>query len=124
MSADLLITALLIDESREPDFKAADLVAATLAARDVLEPDRFADHDPDTPGGIGQIRAAVRADLRSLRSALAGSPEIIEMTVRRMKVYITDGLSWGDGPTEVWDVIARLRAVRGVLAAAGFEDEE
>lgn len=124
MSADMLITALLIDEGREPDFEAADLVAATLASCDVIEPDRFADHDPDAADDLRQIRSTVRSDLRSLQRALAESSEVREMTVRRMKVYLTGGLSWGDGPTEVWDVIARLRAVRGVLTAAGFEDEE
>lgn len=95
MSADLLITALLIDESREPDFKAADLAVATLAARDILEPARFADHDPDTPTGLSQIRSTLRADLRSLQAALEGSIEITEMTVRSMRVYLTGGLSWG-----------------------------
>jgi hypothetical protein len=74
--------------------------------------------------GLEQIRAVLRTDLRELREAIAGCREVAEMIVRGARLYLTGGMSWGDGPTEVWDVIARLRAVRGVLAAAGFEGEE
>lgn len=45
------------------------------------------------------------------------------MNVRGATLYLTGGMSWGDSPTEIWNVIARLRSVRGVLTAAGFENE-
>lgn len=123
MSADLVITALMVDEDRQLDFDAADRAVAALEALDVTEPDFFVDHDPDEPKGLEQIRAVLRSDLRALREAIEGYLEIAEMNVRGATLYVTGGLSYGDGPTGVWDVIARLRAVRGVLAAIGFEEE-
>jgi len=122
MSADLLITALVVDEDRELDYEAADRAISALDGTDVLEPDWF-DDDPEEPEGLERIRASLRADLRSLREAIEGYFEIAAMKVRGATLYLTGGMSWGDGPTEVWDVIARLRSVRGVLTAAGFEDE-
>jgi hypothetical protein len=125
MSADLLLAALVVDEERQLDFDAADRAIAALQGLDVTEPDFFVGHDPDRPEGLEQIRAALRSDLRELRDAIEGRRylEIAEMNVRGARLYITGGLSYGDGPTEIWDAIARLRAVRGVLAAAGFEGE-
>ena len=123
MGADLLITALVVDENRELDYEAADRAIAALDALDILEPDYF-DEDPDEPEGLEQIRASLRADLRELREAIEGYFEIALVHIRGATVYLTGGMTWGDGPTEVWDVIARLRAVRGVLAAAGFEQED
>ncbi len=122
MGADLLITALVVDENRELDYEAADRAIAALDAPDILEPDFF-DKDPDEPEGLEQIRALLRADLRELREAIEGYFEIALVHIRGATVYLTGGMTWGDGPTEVWDVIARLRAVRGVLRAAGFEQE-
>lgn len=124
MGADLLITALMLDERREPDFEAAERAISALQGPDVTDPDWFDGHDPDESEGLEQIRAVLRTDLRELREAIAGCREVAEMIVRGARLYLTGGMSWGDGPTEVWDVIARLRAVRGVLAAAGFEGEE
>jgi hypothetical protein len=43
--------------------------------------------------------------------------------VRGATVYVTGGMSHGDAPTELFETIARLRAVKGVLAAVGFEGE-
>ncbi len=123
MSADLLITALVVDEDRELDYEAADRAISALDGSDVLEPDWF-DDDPEEPEGLERIRASLRADLRALREAIDAYIEITLLHVRGATLYVTGGMSWGDGPTQVWDVIARLRAVRGVLAAAGFEQED
>jgi hypothetical protein len=123
MSADLLITALVVDENRELDYEAADRAISALNASDVVESDRF-DEDPDEPEGLERIRALLRADLQALREAIDAYIEITLLHVRGATLYVTGGMSWGDGPTQVWDRIARLRAVRGVLAAAGFEQED
>ncbi|HWC48509.1 MAG TPA: hypothetical protein VG448_06485 [Solirubrobacterales bacterium] len=71
----------------------------------------------------GSSGFALRADLRELREAIESYLEIAEMNVRGATLYLTGGMSWGDSPTEIWNVIARLRSVRGVLTAAGFENE-
>ena len=124
MSACMLITALIVDEKRELDFETADRAVTALQGLDVREPDSFIDHDPDEPEGLEQIRAILRSDLRELREAIEGYQEIAELKIRGATLYITGGLSWGDGPTEIWDVIDRLRSVRSVLSAAGFEHED
>jgi hypothetical protein len=123
MSADLLITALVVDEDRELDFEAADRAIGALGSDDVIESDFFDDHDPDEPEGLAEIRSALHADLSELREAIEHGVQIVELRFRGAAVYVTGGMSYGDGPTEVWDVIFRLRAVRGVLAAIGFEEK-
>ncbi len=124
MSADLVIAALVIDERRELDFEAALRVVEGLGSEDVEEPDFFDVLDPDEPEGLREIRTQLRADLRQLQEAIVNwDVEIAELTVRGATVYVSGGLSYGDAPTEVCNVISRLRAVRGVLAAAGFEEE-
>ena len=123
MSADLLIAALVVDKHRELDFEAADRAVSALVSSDVIESDAFVVSDPDEPEGLEEIRADLRCDLRSLREAIESWIEIAAIEVRGATIYITGGKSYGDAPTEVWDVIARLRAVRGVPAAAGFEHE-
>lgn len=94
-----------------------------LASQEVEEPDFFDECDPDEPEGLRQIRAQLRADLRQLREAIENWIEIADFTVRGATVYVSGGISYGEPPTEVCTVISRLRAVRGVLAAAGFEEE-
>jgi hypothetical protein len=123
MSAHLAITALMIDENRKADFQAARRAVAALEGFDVTDLEFF-DHDPDEAEGLKQIRAVLRSDLRALRDAIAGYREIAEMNVRGARLCLTGGLSYGDGPTEIWDATARLRAVRGVLTAAGFRKNE
>jgi hypothetical protein len=123
MSVDLLMAALVVDEDRELDFEAADRALGALSSDDVIESDFFDDHDPDEPDGLAEIRSVLRTDLSKLRKAIEQGVQIVELRLRGAAVYVTGGMSYGDGPTEVWDVIARLRAVRGVLAAVGFEEE-
>lgn len=57
MSADLLITALVVDEDSELDYGAAERAISALDATDVLEADCLAE-DPDEPEGLERIRAA------------------------------------------------------------------
>jgi len=124
MSADLLIAALTVDEERALDFEAADRAVSKLSDDDdVIDFERFSVEDPWEPEALERVRAVLRSDLRRLREAIESRVEFAEMSVRGATLYVTGGLSYGDGPTEIWDVIARLRAVDGVLAAAGFEGE-
>lgn len=123
MSADLLLTALVIDERYAIDLEAALRAVEDLESTDVEEGDFFDLLDPDEPRDMQEIRAQLRADLRQLNEAIVNWIEIAEFTVRGATVYVSGGMSHGDAPTEIYNVIARLRAVRGVLGAAGFEEE-
>jgi hypothetical protein len=120
MSADVLITALIASIST---FMQRIAPIGKLEALDVIESEYFLEHDPDEAHGLEQIRVELRSDLQALRAAIDSGIEIFEMHVRGAVLYITGGLSTGDGPTEIWDGLCRLRAVRGVFAAVGFERE-
>lgn len=122
MGADLFIAALVIDQAREPDFAAAKALIERLGREDVELPDEFYEHDLETAEGIAGVRCLTAEALDDLECGLV-SREVEWIDVRGARVFITGGMSWGDSPTQLFETITRLRAVRGILAAAGFEDE-
>jgi hypothetical protein len=123
MGADMLIATLAIDEDLHPDFAAAHRAVDVITADRVEDPDEFLDlPDLATPEGLVALRADLHRCLDELERRLGGR-EFTWIPVRGANVYVTGGPSWGDSPTEAFDLIDRLRAVRGVLAAAEFEDE-
>jgi hypothetical protein len=121
MGADLLITALVIDDGRAPDFAAAHAAVGSLCPEQVEFPDEFWDHDPETNAGLGAIRRQLHESLSELEAALAQCRELASLQLRGATVYLTGGLSTGDAPTELFETFTRLWAVPVVLAAAGFE---
>ena len=122
MGADFLLASLVIDRERSPDFAAGHAAIERLSSDDVEVRDEFFDEEPDTEEGMAAIREALRDALSDLEHGLA-SREVEWICVRGATVYITGGMSHGDTPTELFGTIARLRAVKGVLAAVGFEGE-
>jgi hypothetical protein len=123
MGADMLIASLVISNGTLPDFAAAHRRIEALTLADIDEPDEFLDlPDPGTPEGVLTLREDLHRRLAELEQALVGR-EFTWTDVRGAKVYVTGGLSWGDSPTEAFALVDRLRAARGVLAAAGFEGE-
>lgn len=122
MSADFLLAALVLDSRRSPDFGAGRIAIGRLTAEDIEQPDEFLEEDPDSAEGMAAIRATLDGDLTDLEAALGGR-EVDWMEVRGATVYVTGGMSYGDAPTELFATISRLRAVRGVLSAVGFERE-
>lgn len=124
MSAELLLTALVIDEMQSPDFPAAHRAVEAIKSSDVLDPDFFDECDPDEAAGLRRIRHRLHLDLRELQASLMSWREVAEFIVRGALIYASGGMSYGDSPTETFSLISRLRAVSGVLAAAGFEETE
>lgn len=121
MGADLLITALVIEAGRTPDFDAAHAAIETITSAQIEIPDRFGDHDPDTDAGLDAIRCQLRDTLGELEAALRKSRELASFELRGVTVYLTGGMSWGGAPTELIETFDRLWAVPAVLVAAGFE---
>jgi hypothetical protein len=123
MGADMLIASLAIEQGLDPDFAAAHRVVEVITGDRVEEADEFDDlPDLDSPEGLLALRADLHDRLDQLEQALCGR-EFTWTTVRGANVFVTGGLSWGDSPTEAFELVNRLRAVRGVLAATGFENE-
>ena len=123
MGADLLITALVIETDRAPDFGAAHTAVDSISADHVEFPDEFWDHDPDTDVGLGAIREELHDSLAEVEAALQQSRELTSMPLRGATIYLTGGFSYGDAPNELFVTFSRLYAVPEVLAAAGFEVE-
>lgn len=123
MSAELLLSVLVIDEKQAPDFAAAHRAIEAIGPLDVLDPDYFDDCDLDE-AGLRRIRHRLHLDLRELQDSLMSWREVAEFIVRGALIYASGGMSYGDSPTETFSLISRLRAVSGVLAAAGFEKTE
>jgi hypothetical protein len=121
MGADLLVSALVIDRGREPEFAAARIAIDSIRASDIEVPDEFWDEDPDSEGGLEAIRYQLRDSLTELEAALQQSRELTWFELRGATVYLTGGLSTGEAPTELFEAFTRLYAVPVVLAAAGFE---
>ena len=121
MGADLLITALVIESGRTPDFEAARRAIGSLTPGQVEDPDEFVDEDPDTQEGLASIRCELADSLDELEIALQHSRELGWLEIRGATVYLTGGLSTGEAPTYLFDTFTRLLAAPVVLAAAGFE---
>jgi len=123
MSADLMVATLVIDNHRKPDFKAGHRTIERLTAKDIEFPNEYADDEPDTPEGLARIRAALAEDLDQLEWLLGDSRECDYIEVRGAVVYMTGGPTYEGKSTELFERIERLQAVKGVLAAVGFESE-
>jgi hypothetical protein len=123
MGADMLIASLVIPSGVQPDFAAAHRRVDAVISADIEDPDEFLElPDPDTIEGLLALRDDLHRCLAELEQALFGR-EFTWSEVRDAQVYVTGGLSWGDSPTEAFELVNRLRAVSGVLAAVGFEGE-
>lgn len=119
MGADLLLEAAVIDAEATPDWAAAE--------RSIEELKSFEDlHDPYCFGAetIAEAKGALRERLDVLREAMEGAirRDLNELVIRGARVVISGGPSWGDVPTEMFEVISNLHR-EGVLEAAGFDME-
>ncbi len=121
MGADFLLATLVIDKRRTPDFAAGQAAIERLCCDDVVDADELGG-EPIDEQGMAAIRRRVAEALDELECGLV-SREVEWIEVRGATVYVTGGMSWGDSPTDLFETITRLRAVKGVLTAVGFEDE-
>jgi hypothetical protein len=123
MGADMLIASLVLPKRVLPDFAAAHRRIESLGVADIEDSEEFCDlPDPRSAEGMRALREDLHRCLTELEEALVGR-EFTWTEVRGAQVYLTGGPSWGDSPTAAIRLVDRLRAVRGVLAAAGFEGE-
>lgn len=118
MGADMLISIVMIDDGKKPDFrkgrKYIDELARKPSDKWPLEiRDRYADGSElvvDLRGSLGNLILAWKGDHRQAADMKVGGKEIL----------ITGGLSWGDSPTELFGDIEKLRDAH-VTVVCGFD---
>ncbi len=108
-----MVTAgLVLEDGVEVDWGPARARVAELQEDDVQGDDWFDD--------VEQLRVGLLADIEAMERALTcGSRELDWFQLGPYRLYLTGGLSWGDSPTELFDVICRLDAY-GLAGLAGF----
>jgi hypothetical protein len=114
MGADMFIAALAAPRGASLDWDAAE---PAIRAFDREELGRIADElGCDDDDVAEQLRAAVQA----AREALAGgSRELDVLEFGTWDLFLTGGLSWGDTPSDLFDVFGALQA-SGLAYAIGF----
>jgi len=117
MGADLILSWLACDEDRKLNWKAGH------AAIDVLKADNE-DGTLSTEGG-DVSKESLHSDLKSLEEAAAGTyRDASVISIGRLNVLITGGMSWGDSPGETYETIGHLAEFSDILDAVGFDQQE
>lgn len=120
MGADLIVVHLEIPKKRKPDWQAASWRIAMLAVRPVSVWPKAAREDVESFNGPVCAAKQLAEDLKILRAGYGGGVRMVtEFTVGSTRVLLTGGPTWGDAPTEEFDVFCRLINA-GVTKAAGF----
>lgn len=117
MGADFLLAHVWTTKRPdEIDFEAGDLYIATARPEELEEYGWL-----ETPEEIDAARTDALSDLLYLRGVWNGREyqrDIDVCTFGPVTVAITGGMSWGDGPTDSFDILTRIP--EGALRAAGF----
>lgn len=146
MGADLLISCLVIDKEKEPDFEAGRkwIETALVEDLDAAYQDRHgemcdkavqSDWDGDDYHFVtedGEYTEAGEAELRKYYYDLLDrlDKEVINpeysrgmalFEIRGAHVYLSGGMSYGDSPTEEADLMYELGYLPELLTAMGFE---
>lgn len=117
MGSDLILSWLSCDKDRKLNWKAGH------AAIDALEADNE-DGTLSTEGG-DYSKECLHSDLKSLEEAAAGKyRDASVLSIGRLNVLMTGGMSWGDSPSETYETISHLAEFSGILEAVGFDHEE
>lgn len=114
----MLVFQLPIPADKEPDWDRAEKWVAALTADELNE--LAVGHDWEAEGAKEQ-RAQLAQILADFRKEIEGSREVAVIQFLGHKLYLTGGLSWGESPTDAWDVFERAVAA-GVARQAGFDE--
>jgi len=115
MGADLLLNWVTWDKSRKLNW------AAGHKAVDALETD---ENGEITTEGGDITKESLHEDLKSLEEACAGKyRDASGITVGRLNVLMTGGMSWGDSPGDTYETLSHLFEIDTVLEAVGFNLE-
>lgn len=120
MGADMLVAVTAIPMDVEPDWHAAHLhiwradAVAELDAHDIFYDESLED-----------VQHQLTRDLLELKRYFNGGyhRQFAELYVAGHCLILTGGLSWGDSPTDAYELLDRLTSA-GALHAAGFDPPE
>lgn len=129
MGADLILAHIWTTKpDSELDWDAARSAIEALTVDDVDSESHYSWNDAEVPTDDEEflskkVRPGVRNDLEEFKSlwqaSLSNLPRDADMcTMGPVRALITGGMSWGDSPTETWDLLSRLPD--SVLKAIGF----
>jgi hypothetical protein len=127
MGADLILAHIWTTKSNsELDWDAGLRSIETLKYDDVAEPSNFEDYPDDDPDDAvfmeKYIRPQMLVDWAEFKEMWTDShylPRDADLcTLGPVRVLITGGMSWGDSPTNTFDLLSRIDPVP--LKAAGF----
>ena|ERR1035437_7473744 len=130
MGADFILSHIwTMKKDEEIDWDAGIRAIDILAFDDVqdilsfLEEDDYASLDAERAAMESEVRPQLRADWAEFRALWTGPmPRDADLcTFGPVKVLLSGGMSWGDSPTDTFDLLYRLQQVP--LRAAGFFDD-
>lgn len=144
MGADLLVTWLVIDKDKTPDIEAGREAVRNLPieklseAYEEIEGSDIGWEDPDNEKGFvdendewtpvaheALKKWALAVVDRFENEVIAGGRDMVAFPVRGARVYLSGGMSWGDSPTDAFNIIGAMFTLgQSVLEAMGFEFEE
>lgn len=121
MGMDLLVSTLVIDHGRDPDWKAMHEFLSTVPADVLNSTEEFQMLHEDE--NEEDYRSKLDSDITMIEQAYNGEYRMsFVMHIRDADVFITGGGSWGESPTDEFDAVNRLDQVPGLIAAGGFDD--
>jgi hypothetical protein len=116
MGADTFIAALAAPRGASLDWDAAERAIRALGEKEL---ERIAD-ELGWEEGDDDVAEQLRAAVQAVREALAGgSRELDVLEFGTWDLFLTGGLSWGDTPSDLFDVFGALQA-SGLAYAIGF----
>lgn len=128
MGADMLIEAISLKKEQEPKWPdsvtrkhAIDYIKNYLE-RIVDFSNVEAEEELEIESEIKDVISQLTDDMEEVKRQLSGdySREITSLSYPERDIWLTGGMSWGDEPTQLFDVFSRLWA-SGILEEAGFE---
>lgn len=132
MGADLLMAALWKKADTELNFDAGIAAIETLTLSQLIEYvdfacpfERASEEEESDEQWAREIRERIKGQVEELRGVADPKVRIRDFTDLvspdgQYEVWLSGGMSWGESPTELFDVFNELGCLPSVLEAIGF----
>lgn len=126
MGADLIVQFVMLEQGKRPVWRKAKQAIRALAGKQLSQwPEAYLDY---RFGGIRVAPEQRNAEIARLEQHLTdlqrawkeGFRDTVLLEIGSKQLLLTGGPSWGDVPTESYDMFEELIAA-GIVEAAGFE---